>query len=414
VGVNANTLTPEQINNARFIAGVASAKGLRFEYAAVGIAVAKQESNLINVSYGDRDSLGLFQQRPSQGWGTPQQIMNRAYSTNTFFDHLLQVSDRAQLSPIALAEAVQRPDPQAYALTFGENYRIAVALLRGRYHTTNGGNTPEQIALDTGCAAGGASNAAVEVAVQVALSQIGIPYHYGGCSRSVGFDCSCLVQYAFGKAGIKLPRTADEQYGVGEPVKLQQLQRGDLVFWANSSGFVEHVAIYLGGGQIVVARHTGTFIQTQQLWLAQGGLHFVGGRRIASGKIKVPKLGWGLPLPRGAATNSYSVDGKEVFATAQGTPVFAASDGVIQAIRSDPLRGIYMIIRHPHGVVTEYDHLLGHLPDLKPGDTVQAGEQINAVGATGSGSGARLQFSVKVNGKYVDPVQFLRSKGVRP
>lgn len=52
-----------------------------------------QESRLTNLDYGDLDSLGLFQQRPSQGWGTAEQVSDMTYATNIFYDHLLQVPD---------------------------------------------------------------------------------------------------------------------------------------------------------------------------------------------------------------------------------------------------------------------------------------------------------------------------------
>ena len=70
VGGMSAELSPEQMGNAATIAGIAVRRGLPARAATIAIATAMQESKLVNVEYGDRDSLGLFQQRPSQGWGT--------------------------------------------------------------------------------------------------------------------------------------------------------------------------------------------------------------------------------------------------------------------------------------------------------------------------------------------------------
>lgn len=68
------------------------------------------------IDYGDRDSLGMFQQRPSQGWGTPEQVQDPVYATETFFDHLVRVPDYTELEVTVAAQAVQRSAfPDAYA-----------------------------------------------------------------------------------------------------------------------------------------------------------------------------------------------------------------------------------------------------------------------------------------------------------
>ena len=87
------TLTPDQAQNAALIANIAVTRGLPDHAATVAIATAMQESRLTNLDYGDLDSLGLFQQRPSQGWGTAEQVSDMTYATNIFYDHLLQVPD---------------------------------------------------------------------------------------------------------------------------------------------------------------------------------------------------------------------------------------------------------------------------------------------------------------------------------
>ena len=75
-----------------------------------------QESRLTNLDYGDLDSLGLFQQRPSQGWGTAEQVSDMTYATNIFYDHLLQVPDWETIPVEDAAQEVQRSGyPELYA-----------------------------------------------------------------------------------------------------------------------------------------------------------------------------------------------------------------------------------------------------------------------------------------------------------
>lgn len=109
-------LSPEQADNAALIAATAVRRGLPARAVTIGLATALQESKLVNVDYGDRDSLGLFQQRPSQGWGTPEQVQDPVYATGIFYDHLVQVAGYEELPVTEAAQAVQRSGyPDAYA-----------------------------------------------------------------------------------------------------------------------------------------------------------------------------------------------------------------------------------------------------------------------------------------------------------
>lgn len=99
--------------------------------------------------------------------------------------------------------------------------------------------------------------------VSEALSKVGQPYVWGAAGPDQ-FDCSGLVQWAFGQAGILMPRTAAEQFLTGVHIQLAQAQPGDLLFWTydpNDPTFVDHVAIYLGNGMMVEAPHTGLNVQ---------------------------------------------------------------------------------------------------------------------------------------------------------
>ncbi|MEU9104647.1 hypothetical protein AB0D54_09800 [Streptomyces xanthophaeus] len=109
-------MTPEQAANAATIAAVGISKGLPDRAVTIALATAMQESALRNLDHGDRDSLGLFQQRPSQGWGTPEQITDPVYSAAIFYDHLVDVPGYSRLPLTVAAQKVQRSGyPQAYA-----------------------------------------------------------------------------------------------------------------------------------------------------------------------------------------------------------------------------------------------------------------------------------------------------------
>ncbi|GGJ56449.1 hydrolase Nlp/P60 [Streptomyces brasiliensis] len=142
----------------------------------------------------------------------------------------------------------------------------------------------------------------VRTVIAAALSQRGVPYSWGGgnasgpsygicCTRSgksgariKGFDCSGLTTYAYAKAGVRLPRTAAAQAGVGQriPASLgtNALKPGDLVFYAYASGrdsTIYHVGIYVGGGQMINAARPGTVVRLDAVSAMSG---FAGGARL--------------------------------------------------------------------------------------------------------------------------------------
>ncbi|MEU0221335.1 heavy metal transporter [Streptomyces sp. NPDC006265] len=121
--------TPEQAVNAATITAVGTARGLPERAVTIALATALQESALRNIKHGDRDSLGLFQQRPSQGWGTPKEIMDPTYSAGEFYDHLVKVPGYTRLPLTVAAQRVQRSGfPQAYAKHEPDAALLAAAL----------------------------------------------------------------------------------------------------------------------------------------------------------------------------------------------------------------------------------------------------------------------------------------------
>lgn len=118
--------------------------------------------------------------------------------------------------------------------------------------------------------------------VRAAKSLLGTPYVWGGTSTT-GVDCSGLVQLAYKAAGISLPRVSYQQAGSGKRVSIGDLKPGDLVAWDNSTrnNGADHIAIYIGGGQIVEAPRPGTSVRVRKIGNNEGawGVRILGGKR---------------------------------------------------------------------------------------------------------------------------------------
>jgi cell wall-associated NlpC family hydrolase len=289
-------LDAEQTVDARLIVAVGQQRGVPDQGLIVGLMAAMQESGLRNLSHGDRDSLGLFQQRPSQGWGAPNQVLDPAYAAAAFFGGpaspdknpgLLDLAGWEHLAPGRAAQAVQQSAyPDSYA-RWEESAQAWLAEILSQPGMTAAGCS---MAVATGSAA---------VVVASAARWLGTPYAWGGGdaygptegfaqgSGTVGFDCSGLTLYAYAQVGITLPRTSGEQWSVpGVRVNfLAELQPGDLVFFATDTSdpaTIHHVAISLGGDAMLEAPHTGDVVRiTSRIsenayWAPQ----FIGGLRI--------------------------------------------------------------------------------------------------------------------------------------
>src|SRR5690606_2683803 len=103
-----DALEPEQAASAATVSGVAFARDLPEEAVVVAFATVWQETKFFNIDYGDRDSVGLFQQRPSQEWGEPEQIMDPVYASGKFYEHLEKVDGYAEMPVYEAAQQVQR------------------------------------------------------------------------------------------------------------------------------------------------------------------------------------------------------------------------------------------------------------------------------------------------------------------
>ncbi|NYE46151.1 hypothetical protein HDA32_001271 [Spinactinospora alkalitolerans] len=120
-----------------------------------------------------------------------------------------------------------------------------------------------------GAAVGGDT---VEEMIAAAESQLGVPYVWGGETPQGGFDCSGLVQWAFARAGVAVPRVTHDQWWAGEHVDYDEARRGDLIFWRSdptAPDYISHVAIYLGDGRMLEAPSTGDVVKVTDVRTAK-------------------------------------------------------------------------------------------------------------------------------------------------
>ncbi|AJC55048.1 C40 family peptidase [Streptomyces sp. 769] len=280
-------LPAEQIPSAKTIVATGISLDVPKKGQVIALATAMQESRLRNLNYGDRDSLGLFQQRPSQGWGTAQQIRDPVYASERFYKALLKVNGWQQMTVAQAAQAVQASGfPGAYA----QWEHLATALQNAIAATfpssaTDKGKKKESETSASACAPSNdgsnyghipegsvpkgytipkGADPKARKAIDWAMHQLGTMYQWGGsCTNPHGpdpmgrCDCSSLMQQAYAHAGINLTRTTYTQVSEGKAVSPTALKPGDLVFSRGSATRPEHVGMAIGAGLVIEAPKTG-------------------------------------------------------------------------------------------------------------------------------------------------------------
>jgi cell wall-associated NlpC family hydrolase len=147
--------------------------------------------------------------------------------------------------------------------------------------TASAGYAATVLSIASGYGTTAATSPVAAEAVRVALAQVGTPYLWGGESTR-GFDCSGLVQFSYARAGLALPRTAQQQYDATTHLTdPNALQPGDLVFFGGGPKAVDHVGIALGDGRMVAAPHTGADVRVEAIDFSPGW--FVGATRPSAG-----------------------------------------------------------------------------------------------------------------------------------
>lgn len=287
------TLGQAQLTRAATIASVgAGTHGVGRDGIVVALMAALTESSLQMLSNasaypgsanyphdgngGDHDSLGLFQMRPSTGWGGVVDLMDAEYQAEAFYggpngpNHgsprgLLDIDGWQRLPKGAAAQAVE---VSAYPDRYATYEPVAEAILNATATGTAAGSCGEASPGSGAPLPSGFSGALIAAAQR----QLGNPHVWGGGTytgpsgvgsdgRGPGFDCSGLVLYAAYKASggkLRLPHYSGAQITFGQSVAWADKQPGDLIFFAHPGASApHHVAIYVGDGKILQAPHTG-------------------------------------------------------------------------------------------------------------------------------------------------------------
>lgn len=249
----AATFNDSQLSHAAVIIQAGNAAGVGREGQMAALMTALQESTLRNLANpavaesmsvphdgegSDHDSVGLFQQRPSMGWGTVKELMDPSTSASRFYERLKTVEGWQMMSPGQAAQKVQASaTPDAYR-HWEPAARTLMTALSGVKCTSS--------AQGAGGPAVGATGSRAAI-VNYAMAQVGKPYIWAAEGPSA-FDCSGLTMQAYAQAGIQLEHSSGSQYSAGEHVSADQAKPGDLLWWPG------HVAIYTGNGRMVGAQ----------------------------------------------------------------------------------------------------------------------------------------------------------------
>ncbi|WP_444950997.1 C40 family peptidase [Micromonospora ureilytica] len=249
--------TSEQVGNAAIIVSVGAELHVPRYGWEIALATAMQESTLRNLGHlgadNDHDSLGLFQQRPSQGWGTSEQILDPRYAARKFYERLLSIDGWHAMQLTQAAQAVQRSAfPDAYTRWQPEAQQLVALISDGMniVCTSDGGDglpsldnagLPEGFVLPP--------DPQLRAVVAFALGQLGKPYVWGAEGPD-SYDCSGLMMAAWAKGGVQIPRVTADQVHTGVAVpSLAAMRPGDLIFIPGSDGTMTrpgHVGMYIG------------------------------------------------------------------------------------------------------------------------------------------------------------------------
>ncbi|MFC0114161.1 C40 family peptidase [Kibdelosporangium aridum] len=266
--IDASRLNDEQRGTVSLIIAIGKERKLPPLAWQIAIQAGMTESGLRNLNYGDRDSLGIFQMRPSMGWGTVEQVTTPTYAVHKFYDVLEKVPNWKEQRPGDSAQDVERS-------AFPDRYHKWEAMASHLIGVA--GEIPDP----TGCGEGTgdllpAASGNAAKAIQFALAQQGKPYLWGASlTRQDAYDCSSLMNQAYRSAGVILPRVSRDQYRAGAHLPVEQAQPGDLLFWAWDTGnpvTIHHVAMYLGDGKIVEAQQTGVPVHIRPVSFTERGL----------------------------------------------------------------------------------------------------------------------------------------------
>lgn len=431
-------LTEEQTTNAQIIIDQGRAAGVPEYGWVVALATALQESGLRNLDHGDRDSRGLFQQRPSSGWGTPEQVMDPRSASLAFYGGatsphwdpsaqradppgLLDVDGWDSMSVTEAAQAVQRSAfPDAYA-QWESLARQLVADVGGAPGLEPCGNGRAMTCPPSGLPA-------EEGLTPDALRVI----------RCLHANFPAIE--VFGGVGDR-PSNPDSDHPSGRAVDAMvpdwDATDGNLFGWTIAE-WVRTNAAALGVTYVIFDAQIWTAASSDAGWRPYEhpsgatdptSLH----REHVHVSVKGNAAGEGSDL--GAISlpvrpGTYTLTGRFGdcgarwenchtgldFAAPSGFHVLAIANGTVTRYENtDGPYGRLLVIDHGGGLESWYAHLnlLGG-PSLTVGTTVQAGQPVAAIGSTGNTTGPHLHLEIRDRGRPIDPEAWLRSHGVDP
>lgn len=247
-----------QLSNALSIIQAGNEAGVGAQGQKIALMTALQESTLRNLANpgvagsmdlahegtgSDHDSVGLFQQRPSMGWGTVQEIMTPSKSASVFYSRLKDVQGWESMPPGRAAQSVQRSaTPTAYDKWEPTAGALMASLSGSSCNLKPLGAPNGQMAIGTAGVSG--SRAAI---LAYAQAQVGKSYVWAAEGPD-SFDCSGLTMMAYAQAGIQLEHSSSAQLLAGDHIPASEAQPGDLLWWPG------HIAIYTGGGRMIGAQ----------------------------------------------------------------------------------------------------------------------------------------------------------------
>ncbi len=266
-------------------------------------ALSAQEATLENEQAQAQVQIQAAQNAINQNQAVVQQQKNALSQEQGQIAQLVQQQQQAEAAAAARAAAARIAAAQAAAAQAAANQRAAAAAQAAASQHAAAASAPAPAPAPAPAAGGGGGSPAPAPApapvftpapapapppppppppssgggagaVQAAESQLGVPYVFGAESPGVGFDCSGLTAWAWGQAGVPLPHYSGAQMADSTPVPVSDLQPGDLLFYG--PGGSDHVAMYVGGGTMIEAPHTGAVVWLTSLRLGDG---FVGAGR---------------------------------------------------------------------------------------------------------------------------------------
>lgn len=427
---SAASLTAEQVGNARIIWGISQQMAMGDRAAVVGIATALQESRLRNLSSGDRDSLGLFQQRA--GWGSTATRMNPEESARLFYGALKTIKGWPEMSLTRAAQAVQR---SAYPTAYAKHERPAVSLVAMFRLKAPSGSAAAIAAVESAmCGGTGASLCpATPTASEAGLTPDALKV------------LRCLKQRwpqltSFGGGGRR-PGNVDQDHQEGRAVDAMvpgfATAAGRELGQAIASWVVANRA-RLGVKYVISNGQIWSVQRASEGWRACGSVNascYSGADDTAAHRDHVHVSVFGnqastaadlagptgpivRPVDRYVLTARFGECSSRWanchtgldFAAGTGTPIRAIMGGTVVWAGWGGSYGTLTKIQHPNGMQSWYAHQLSQ--EVNVGDRVTAGQVIGRIGATGNVTGPHLHLEVRLSGTPLDPDRWLSAPGV--